>query len=205
MVASSRLAGALRRDPRGPRISIPAQPRESYTPEVAPPSTMGPQNPTQGMERLSPGVYRSASGELVSQSGRPLQRPQQPTRQAPPQPQQPAMPASPAPLTPEMRAALEGANGAAFGQQFGNTMNNLGQQFGANAGNRGIQFGNKPMQITPEMDPGYFNQIMQQPVNDLMYRYPPGQAPSMDQFRQAFQPQQQAQPNSVSGLLRRNR
>lgn len=50
------------------------------------------------MQRLSPGVYRSAGGGLVTQGGRSLPRPQQQMRPAPPQMQQPAKRPPPAPL-----------------------------------------------------------------------------------------------------------
>jgi hypothetical protein len=58
------------------------------------------------MQRLSPGVYRSASGGLVGQGGRQIQR----QRQAPPQsipPQNSPMPTDPVFFNPEMQVGQQ--------------------------------------------------------------------------------------------------
>lgn len=89
--------------------------------------------------------------------------------------------------------------------------NNMANQMGQTMGNMQMQPGylpntqNKPMPWGPQMDPGYYNPRFQGPIQDLAYRFPPGQAPTPEQLRQAFQPVQLQQPNSVSGLLRRGR
>lgn len=64
----------------------------------------------------------------------------------------------------------------------------------------------KPGRIPPGMQSGYmqFPQGQQPPMQDLMYRFPQGQAP---QFGQIFgrRLQQRQQPNTVSGLLQKQR
>lgn len=64
---------------------------------------------------------------------------------------------------------------------------------------------NKPMPLGIQIDPGFYNPNALRPIQDLAYRFPSGQAPTPEQLRQAFQPAQLQQPNSVSGLLRRGR
>jgi len=98
-------------------------------------------------ERLSPGVYRSAGGGLVTQKGRPIQR--QP--QAPMQPAQPAMPQSQPPMEEQFFQPSPSDIGQQFNKPF--PMDGLGN---FNPGSIGK---------TP---PGYFQGQMQ----DAMYRVP---------------------------------
>lgn len=67
-------------------------------------------------------------------------------------------------------------------------------------------FGPKPYPMQNQMYP--FPQGQQRQVQDLMLRYPPGTPmPNLQQMQEMFRQQQQAaqQPQSVSGLLQRNR
>lgn len=113
------------------------------------------------VERLSPGVYRSASGGLVTQSGRPIQRrPQAPM----PQPTQQAMPQGQPPMEEQFFQPSPGDVGQQVNKPF--PMDGLGN---FNPGSIGK---------TPPGWPGG-------QVNDMMMRYPTPQGmPQMPQMPQ---------------------
>lgn len=154
------------------------------------------------LQRLSPGVYRNSAGELVGSKGQSLpgrkaqslteralnaaNRTMGDNRRPPTQSsvqglaQAPNMQAPPQQSQPmpqdQMNAAMQATN--------------LGQQFPY------------PFQMQPGY-PGAAQGQVPMVMQDLMYRYPPGT--QMPNLQQAFQPQTLAQPNSISGLLQRNR
>lgn len=158
----------------------------------------------QNLQRVSPGVYRNAQGGLVNSSGGALpgQRPQQPPPQRPPM-------NNPAPRP--------GQNPP---PNNGNMPSNAfpmpgGYERSAVMPDRGFQ-GNYPSWTGPGNGPGspydinpWYNP--NQPMNDLMYRYPQGQNPNFgNMFRGGgfpggnfgnFTNEMPQQPNSVSGLL----
>ena len=157
----------------------------------------------KGLQRMSPGVYRNPQGQLVGSKGQglPNQRPQRPSMQVP-QPQ----------------------------QQFQQLQYDAGMQAGDLARGMTGSFGGQGMQNPPPpsfapgsvdqimrdrfsqgMQPGYlqFPQGQQPPMPDLMYRYP-AQSPMPDLNKIIGnngqpQPQQLQQPQTVSGMLQRNR
>ncbi len=194
-----------------------------------------PGKPSDELTRVSPGVYRDSQGKLVgsrgqslgNRDGRPgdairsalgdMTNPGARTPAARPGQQTPpvGMPQSPENMGEQIANQVTGPNPNfegivrdAAGQL---AQNNLGNQLGQTMGNMPMQpvylpnTQNKPMPWGPQMDPGYYNPNIQGPIQDLAYRYPAGQAPTPEQLRQAFQPVQRQQPNSVSGLLRRGR
>jgi len=93
-----------------------------------------------------------------------------------------------------------------FGQQNGQpNAQQMGMQMQEQMA-RFQQMQQKPGQLPQGIQSGYmpFPQGQQSPIRDLMYRFPQGQAP---QFGQIFgrMPQQRQQPNTVSGLLQKQR
>jgi len=93
-----------------------------------------------------------------------------------------------------------------FGQQNGQLSNqDMAMQLQEQIA-RFQQMQQKPGQMPQRMQSGYmpFTPGQQGPMQDLMYRYPPGQAPDMGQLFNRMQ-QQPQQPNTVSGLLQKQR
>lgn len=111
--------GAMRRDPKVSTQPVRGEGEETMTDKATrrAANRAARRAPT---ERVSPGVYRSASGDLVTQGGRPIRRQPQATMGAP-----------------EM--------GQQFGQMPGQA-EGVGQQLGQAAGAAGMgqQFGNMP-------------------------------------------------------------
>ena len=134
-------------------------------------------------ERLSPGVYRSAGGGLVTQKGRPLQR--QP--QAPMQPVQPQAPAQPAPSqsSPSIASGLNEGQSQRFRDMMQRGFNPMGggsepeQQIAVGGGMMGNSnyYGEQGQFQTGMRLPE--GQMGQQMPMDKMYRWP--QAPQMPQ------------------------
>lgn len=179
-------------------------------------------------ERLSPGVYRSASGDLVGQGGRPIQRQPQAPMSAPKMGQQfGQMPGQAEGLGQQLGQA---ANAANMGQQFGQ-MPGQAERLGAQIGT-GQQFGTLAMQdkmyrMTPEesgnffarmgMNPGqiqngFGNSPMQNPWAAQMpqpsanmggqYRLSPGMYGSREQAMRQYDQQMRdaVQPYLMSGV-----
>ena len=147
-----------------------------------------------GLQRMSPGVYRNAQGQLVGNQGQGLPR-QQPMPQPQQQPQQ------------QYDASM----------QAGELARNTSSSFGG----QGMQ-NQSPPPFAPgsvdqimrdrfnQMQPGYlqFPQGQQPPIQNLMYRYPAqSQMPDVNQIvnNNQKQPQQLQQQQTVSGLLQRFR
>lgn len=165
----------------------------------------GNRNSSDELTRVSPGVYRNSQGKLVGSRGQSLgnrnNRPGAAIGDAlgnmiNPGNRMPAGRPGQQMSQQEIDAAMQGANLAeSIMQQYPNQI-----QSGYLPNTQ-----QKPMPGRPQMDPGYYNPNFQGRIQDLAYRYPPGQAPTPEQLRQAFQPVQLQQPNSVSSLLRRGR
>jgi hypothetical protein len=182
----------------------------------------------QSLERVSPGVYRNSQGKLVGSKGQALPKPSpiQNALQGAAQAagQQAGMQANMQGIA--QAAGMEGGRMPAGrpGQQFsqqeidaGMEAQRLAESFMAQYPNSGIsnqQIVPYPMQIQSEI---FQNQSGQAPmqIQDRMFRYPNGTPPDMRWYApynpqrmntiQNAQPQAQAQPNSISGLLRRGR
>jgi len=151
------------------------------------------------LSRVSPGVYRNAQGGLVNSRGGALpgQRPQQPQRPI----QQ--VPGRYLPGNPSQNRG---------GQQQPATIPpapNAGQTNGSDYPREEYRPAVMPrnwfenyMPASPNDVNPYYNPNRQMPpVNDLMYRYPQGQAPDFGAMFRYFE-QQRQQPNTVSGILR---
>lgn len=195
MAKPSKLAGALAKDPK--------------------------------LNRVSPGVYRNAQGGLVNSRGGALpgQRPQQPQR--PPQ-QVPGrfQPANPSQYPGGQQQPATRPPAPNAGQNAGNVPFNYPPQeyYSAVTPNNRPQ---NPMQLSPndmrnigtdrignqvwngpgngpgspnDVNPNYNPNQQMPPMNDLMYRYPQGQAPDFGAMFRYFE-QQRQQPNTVSGIL----
>jgi hypothetical protein len=169
----------------------------------------------QSLERVSPGVYRNSQGKLVGSKGQALPKPS---------PIQNALQgaAQSAGQQGGMLAGMEGGRMPAGrpGQQMSQQETDAAMQAGNLAESFMAQYpsGNiSNQQIVPypmQIQSGYLpaSPSQQQPIQDLMYRYPGGTPPDMRLFApynpQGMQNAQQqiaAQPNTVSGLLRRGR
>ena len=161
----------------------------------------------QSLDRVSPGVYRNSQGKLVGSKGQAL------------------------PKRSSIENALQGVSQVMGGQANMQPALRPGQQFSQQEMDAGAQAQNvaesimaqypsgniSNQQIVPypmQIQSGYLpaSPSQQQPIQDLMYRYPGGTPPDMRLFApynpQGMQNAQQqiaAQPNTVSGLLRRGR
>ena len=181
----------------------------------------------QSLERVSPGVYRNSQGKLVGSKGQALPRrsPIQNALQGAAQAagQQAGMQANIQGIA--QAAGMEGGRMPAGqpGQQFsqreidaGMEAQRLAESFMAQYPSGNIsnqQFVPYPSQVQSGYLPG--SPLQQQPIQDLMFRYPNGTPPDMRLFApynpqginmmQNAQQQVAAQPNSISGLLRRGR
>lgn len=172
-------------------------------------SRKGNDKSNDSLTRVSPGVYRNSQGKLVGSRGQSLgnrsnnlgaQIGQALGNMTNPGDRMPA-------------ARVGDAVGQVANDAGQLAQNNMANQMGQAIGNMTSQMQpgylpntqNKPMPWGPQIDPGYFNPEAQRPIQDLAYRFPPGQGPTSEQLRQAFQPVQLQQPNTVSGLLRRGR
>jgi hypothetical protein len=188
-----RLAGVARHLPGKPR---PMDDKGNFTDK-------------QSLDRVSPGVYRNSQGKLVGSKGQALPKSSpiqnalqgaavmQENVQPAPRPNQrlPQQPMSP--------GFGPNATLADLQNLYPNEDMNS-QVFGGPAMTTG--FGPKPYPMQNQMYP--FPQGQQRQVQDLMLRYPPGTPmPNLQQMQEMFRQQQQAaqQPQSVSGLLQRNR
>lgn len=162
------------------------------------------------LQRLSPGVYRSPTGQLVGQSGRPL-----PGQQSTPAQQTPGGYGQGRPS--EVVQGIAQGIGSTLGSQFAPAdkmyrfppgaynPNAMGQAIGAATDAMGGQFNPQGMQFG-----NYLAQQQQQfgqnmPM-DKMYRYPQGQAQQMGQAAGQFanaameqQPMQQQQQMQQGG------
>jgi hypothetical protein len=130
-----KLRGALAKDPGYKRLpGKPGTQRTDVKPSMGREGNMA-NKPTQ---RLSPGVYRSAGGGLVTQGGRQIQRPTQP----------------PANWTnDQMLRNLPPGTLTDFANRYNN---GAGARIGEIAGN---------VAADQQMDPGYFNPELQQITN----------------------------------------
>ncbi len=126
-------------------------------------------------ERLSPGVYRSASGDLVTQAGRPIQRrPQAPMAQQIAGGMQGGMAGQ---VAGEMQGGMAGQ---IAGQQMGQGQDPMQAAYEAAGMGGGMQ--NQPLQTTPEQAQATMAAISGMgktppgwsggPVSDMMYRIP---------------------------------
>lgn len=133
-------------------------------------------------ERLSPGVYRSASGDLVTQAGRPIQRrPQAPMAQQIAGGMQGGMAG-------QVAGGMQGGMaGQIAGQQMGQGQDPMQAAYEAAGMGGGVQ--NQYLQMTPEQSQAAIGAISGMgktppgwsggPVTDMMYRNP--QMPQMPQ------------------------
>lgn len=189
---------AMGKEPGNVSIALPQSEKDRLAgkkPVVSPPVK-------EQLKRMSPGVYRNSQGKLVGSKGQGLPKP--------------------SPIQNALQGAVQGA-GQQAGMQPGQR-----QQMSPEAVNAGMQAGDlansairdyRPypqgqMPMTGSMQSGYLEAQpwQQQPIQDLMYRYPAGTTPpDMRLFAPyrpmnlAQQPQQPQQPQTVSGLLQRNR
>ena len=163
----------------------------------------------QPLERLSPGVYRNSQGKLVGSKGQAL------------------------PKSSRIQNALQDVASITGQQANMQPAPRPGQQFSQQEMDAGIQAQNVANNFIDQYNvPGMGNQIQSGylqapegtrfplPMSNLMYQFPQGQQlqwsdllrypagtpmPNGPEMQQMFQRQQQAQPNTVSGLLRRGR
>jgi len=209
---------AMRSEPKGGgrvSIAIPRSENERFLPPLKTPPMDDKGNFKQPKpQRLSPGVYRGANGGLVNSKGRPL--PGQANRQ--PQPQSVVQGAiqgiaqgiggTPRQEMPQgmMQELIQGATQGAQGLQ--NNMPGMADQAGfytlpafrpQGMPQQGIQ--NGMLQLSPEEQ----QRLQTNMPQNLMYQYPPGQAPNFGALYNYGQRQQeqQQQPNTVSGLLQK--
>ena len=207
-------------------IAVPKSEKERFLPPMKTPPMDNKGNVMQPKpQRLSPGVYRGAGGGLVNSKGRPL--PGQSARekalrgannaasdavrgmpQAPQSVVQGAVQGiaqgiggAPQQQMPQgvMQEVIQGATQGAQGLQ--NNIQGMADQAGfytmpamrpQGMPQQGIQ--NGMLQASPEQQQRFQTNMPQ----NLMYQYPPGQAPN---FGALSQYGQQQQPNTVSGLL----
>lgn len=133
---------------------------------------------TQSLQRLSPGVYRNAGGQLTNQAGRPM--PQQPNRMPPPQ-GRPGMVNLPGQMRPGMTpggvaGTISGVMGN--GNRPGSYGPNMSPEDFANAAAGNANMVNLPAQLPPGANPydygaaiaGYDNAAGQ--IHDAMWRSP---------------------------------
>lgn len=172
-------------------------------------SRKGGEKSGDSLTRVSPGVYRNSQGKLVGSRGQSFgNRSNNPGAQIGQALGNITNPGDRMPAARVGDAVGQVANDAGQLAQ-GNMANQMGQAIGNMTPQMqpgylpNIQ--NKPMPWIPQMDPGYYNPNIQGPIQDLAFRFPPGQAPTPEQLQQALQPVQRKQPNTVSDLLRRGR
>lgn len=196
---------AMGKEPGNVSIALPKNDKGKFQPgdpTMFDGNTGAVKQPKQELKRVSPGVYRNAGGQLVGSKGQQL--PRQPEQQARSQTeglaQQIMGGAQQQGMQPGMQSAMQGIINQGQMNQLPpmemapgmqQNLNDLAQQ----------QF----QQDMPSMQNGYLPAKPGQQIQDLMYRYPPGQAPN---FGAVFnygqrQREQQQQPNTVSGLLQR--
>ena len=179
---------AMGKEPGNVSIALPQSEKDRLAgkkPVISPPVK-------EQLKRMSPGVYRNSQGKLVSSKGQALPKP------SPIQNALTSAPAQPAPR-PGQQMSPEAANA---GMQAGDLVNSAIRDY-------------RPYPQGQNIDPGYnanSQHWQQQPIQDLMYRYPAGTTPpDMRLFAPyrpmnlAPQPPQTQQPQTVSGLLQRNR
>ena len=175
-------------------------------------------NNKQSLDRLSPGVYRNSQGKLVGSKGQalpkrsPIQNALQGVAQAAGQQ---------AGMLPAPRPGQEMSQQEVDSGKLAETLANSYMEQYPTSGMGNQQIVPYPQQIQS----GYLSapqgqapmrmqdlrygssQGRQEQIQDLAYRYPPGQTPNIQalfNYGQRQQEQQQ-QPNSISGLLRRGR
>lgn len=170
------------------------------------------------LTRQSPGVYRNSAGQLVGSKGQALpgQKQQSPTEQALNAANQAAagmargIQRNPAPR-PGQEMPQQDVNAA---MEAGQLANSIMDQYNVPGMDR--QSVPYPAQIQSGLLQAPQGQQFQMPMQNLMYQFPQGQTPpDMRLFApanpqgmnmmQGLQPQVAAQPNTVSGLLRRGR
>ena len=172
----------------------------------------------QSLERVSPGVYRNSQGKLVGSKGQALPKPSpiQNALQGAGQAagQQAGMQPAPRPGQQMSQQEIDAA------MQAGNLAESIMAQYpSGNINNQ--QIVPYPMQIQSGYREAPEGTRFPSPMPNLMYPFPQGQQMPIQDFanriradgltpeqrQQAFQrqPQVAAQPNTVSGLLRRGR
>jgi hypothetical protein len=148
---------------------------------------------TQSLQRLSPGVYRNAGGQLTNQAGRPM--PQQPNRMPPPQ-GRPGMVNLPGQMRPDMTpGGVAGAISGAFnGQRPQGPATDPG--FFGGAMNGQPQYGNLPGQYPPGYGPESFNNAVtgQGGLEYQQWAMDQQRAPA---YNRPPQPPQQMQPQQL--------
>jgi len=141
------------------------------------------------LKRLSPGVYRSSSGQLVGSKGQPL-------------PGQPSM----------QNRARNVANIVSGGQGMGDGRDRARQGGLVEAMNQAPQQGQiatrppAPLGTPPGVGMQQAAEQGQQgpaPLGNMMPQMPQMQQPDMNQFNEGFAYENRPRPNSISGLLQR--